>query len=620
MYKKLSIEMYLLLALIVVGCNTMSPQPALAAAPSISPGVEEKGVIQAATNPQGKLVAQPPIRITAEIPVPPAAMPLYKLTPSRAPVEFLNEKLDMIKLPTLKLNKESYIVREGSSNEEGLRAFIDLKSGDTEFIPNLAEVVKTTGQAKIIETDLVARVARAAFLDERFIQKDDTELRLAEPITIFGGENAHPEASARPEEVRREPVQMMTIVPAVRYAGGFKVYGLGSRAVVTLGNNGAIIGAMRRWRTATVAEKVRLSFAAKNVRDEIVRQLQPMMKSKGTHAVVDKIEIAYYDNNKALLQPVYHFEATLQSPNERISPIRVSGFIPLIKPREPIPDLTRQIEGVKPNKPVSPNPKLPRGGIGDAPTPNDITLGEYANRDWPNDNGYISMSYSFLNGLNSAFFLAPPTTRTQWYEAWSWEVVGPSSKYYMNAVNVAYTVPHGNWLVNTTFGNNLSNGDPWYVPNIGTGGNPGFGAASGGVLATWVIMSCEVIPSFYDRVNESGGSGNGFDAFNAWWGVFQGMHNAIGFRTIMHYPDNDTNWGFGFAASLGGDVNAAWFQEVAAYHGGDGTYASQHLKGAPQVHYDRASTMVDGRDLGQSIFAVGAQTPSQTLWNFWMGN
>jgi hypothetical protein len=102
--------------------------------------------------------------------------------------------------------------------------------------------------------------------------------------------------------------------------------------------------------------------------------------------------------------------------------------------------------------------------------------------------------------------------------------------------------------------------------------------------------------------------------------VFQGLHNAIGFRTIMFYPDDNTNWAFGYAASLGGDVNAAWFQEVAAYHGGDGTYASQHLSGSPQVHYDRASTMIDGRDLGQSIYSVGAQTASGTLWNFWMGN
>lgn len=63
-------------------------------------------------------------------------------------------------------------------------------------------------------------------------------------------------------------------------------------------------------------------------------------------------------------------------------------------------------------------------------------------------------------------------------------------------------------------------------------------------------------------------SNNGYEAFNAWWGVFQDMHNAIGFRTIMFYPDDNTNWAFGMVASLSCDVNAAWFQEVPANHDG----------------------------------------------------
>ncbi len=621
MSKKLSVVMCSVLTAFVVGFGTPSQQSASAAAKPAASQVGKTDKIQSAKEPQEQLVTQPPIRITVEIPRLPAAMPLYKLTATRAPVDFLNEKLDKVKLPQLRLDKESYVVRSGESNEQGLRAFIDLKSGDTEFIPNLDEVVKTSGQEKALDKERAAGVARAVFMDERFIPKDATELRLAEPIAIFGGANTHSEATARSGETRREPAQMMTIVPAVRYAGGFKVYGLGSHGVVTLDNNGAIIGAVRRWRMASVTERVRPSIKADMVRREILRQLQPMVRSKGTNAVVDKVEISYYDNNKELLQPVYHFEATVQPPNKRISPMRVSGFVPISTPREPIPDLTKKTEGPTPDKLIPPNPELLRGGIGTAPTPNDITLGEYANRDWPNDNGYISMSYSFLNGLTFLNSIVPgwtpPTIRTQWYEAWPSEVVGSSSKYYMNAVNVAYTVPHGDWLLNTTFSNYA---DLWYVPDIGTGGNPGFGAAAGGKLATWVIMSCEVIPSFYDRANEKGGSGNGFDAFNAWWGVFQGLHNAIGFRTIMFYPDNNTNWAFGYAASLGGDVNAAWFQEVAAYHGGDGTYASQHLNGNIQVHYDRASTMVDGRNLGQSIYAVGAQSASGTLWNFWMGN
>ena len=610
MFTKLSMFVFSILVIFIVGFSPIFKQSA---------SKKTAGPLSQIGKPAVLSDQQSPIRITVEIPKPPASMSLYKLTTNRAPVDFFNEKLDKARLPTLKLEKKYYIVRSGQSNEGGLHAFIDLRSGDAEFIPNLADVVKTAENGKALDSGRAVALARAAFKDERFIPKDATDLRLAEPITISGGANIRPDLKSG--ETRKEATQMMTMVPALRYAGGFKVYGLGSHAVVTLDNDGTIIGAVRRWRMANVAENVRPSITVDKVRSEILRQLQPMVRSKGTEAVVDKIEVAYYDNNKELLQPVYNFEATILSPDKRISPIRVSGFIPIVSPREPIPDLTKKTDGEMPKKAKTPNPKLPRNGIGNMPTPDDITLGEYCNRDWPNDNGYISMSYAFLNGLtlyNSIIpGLTPPTTRTQWYEAWPWEVVGPSSRYYMNAVNVAYTVPHGDWLINTTLSNNA---DIWYVPDIGTSGNPGFGAAAGGVLATWVIMSCEVIPSYYDRANEIGGSNNGYDAFNAWWGVFQGLHNVVGFRTIMFYPDDNTNFAFGEVASLGCDVNAAWFQEVAAYHGGDGTYASQHLNGNPQVHYDRASSMIDGRDLGQSIFSVGAQTASGTLWNFWMNN
>lgn len=102
--------------------------------------------------------------------------------------------------------------------------------------------------------------------------------------------------------------------------------------------------------------------------------------------------------------------------------------------------------------------------------------------------------------------------------------------------------------------------------------------------------------------------------------VFQGLHNVIGFRTQMLYPDDNLNWGFGYDACLGGDVNAAWFQEVAGYDPNDGPYNDGHLIGNPLVHYDRASTMIDARDLGRSIFSVGAKSASGSLWNFWMNN
>lgn len=619
MYTKLSIVIFSILVCFMVGFSPKSSAPR--ATPDIASRFDVMVAIHSATALRNQPVPQSPIRISAKIPTPPESMSLYELKTNRTPVDFLNEKLEKVKLPALRLDKKRYAVFSGFGEKESLHAFIDMRSGDTEFIPNLADVVKTAGNLKPIDSARLVTLARAALNDERFIPKDATDLQLAEPIRILGGANTRSRSKGKPGETRKQPALMMTIVPAVRYAGGFKVYGLGSHAVVTLNNEGSIIGLMRRWRMASVTERIKPVITVEKVHSEILRQLQPLTRSKGTQAVVDKVEIAYYDNNKALLQPVYHFEATIEPSNKRISPIRVSGFIPIAKLREPIPDLTSKTDGAVPRKAITPNPKLPHNGIGSKPTPDDITLGEYCNRDWHNDNGYISMSYAFLHGLTSLNSIfpgwTPPVTRTQWYEAWPWEVVGPNSKSYMNAVNVAYTVPHGDWLINSTLSNCC---DLWDVSNIGTGGNPGFGAGAGGKLATWVIMSCEVIPSYYDRANERNGSNNGFDAFNAWWGVFQGLHNAIGFRTIMFYPDNDTNWAFGWVASTGCDVNAAWFQEVAAYHSSDGSYKSQHLKDSIAVHYDRASTMIDGRNLGQSIFSVGAQSPSGTLWNFWMSN
>jgi hypothetical protein len=560
------------------------------------------------------------IRFAVSVPPAPGQMQLYRLATTAAPVQFLNEKLGAAKLPTLNLEQKSYELRSATTGNkvESLRAYVNMRNGDTHFIPNLAELIRPKLAAAPLAAERARSIANSVFADPRFIPQDVTRLQILEPTPVMGGATEHAGGAATP--TRTEPRTVMTVVPAARYVSGFKIYGIGSHAAVSLDNAGTMVGAMRRWRTATAGEAIQTGITADQVRGEIQRQLGPLVATEGTHATVDEIEVAYYDNNRDYMQPVYHFEATVEPGDRRISPIRVSGFVPIGQPREPIPSLIGPPNGQTPMKPVMPVPgQVQRMGTMGAP--GDITLGEYANRNWPSDNGYITMSNSFLNGLTFLDSilpgLTPPVSRTQWYDAYPWEVVGPSSKYYMNAVNVAYTVPHGNWLINTTYSNNT---DVWYVPNIGTGGNPGFGAAAGGALATWVIMSCEVVPSMYDRQNEAGGSDNPYTAFDAWWPVFQGLHNVLGFRTEMLYPDDALQFGFGYVASLGGDVNAAWFQEIAAYDGNDGTYNDGHLIGNPSVHYDRASTMIDARDLGQSIFSVGAQSPSSTLWNFWMGN
>ena len=302
---------------------------------------------------------------------PPAAMPVYRLTPTSAPVEFLDEKLRAAKLPTLKLDKQTYVVRSATGNEDGLRAHIDLRSGDTHFIPNLGELLRRAQTSKPYGAERAANVARSLFADARFIPKDSTELRLADPVTVEGSSTGH---GAATRVTRTAPITLMTLVSAVRYANGFRVYGLGSNAVVTLDNEGTMVGTVRRWRTAAPAESIKPRITADQIRTDIMRQMRPLVASKGTRAVVDKIELAYYDNNKDLLQPVYHFEATVNPPDRQIAPIRVSGFIQSAERASLSPTWQPPASGERPATPKPPDPNLLRGGIGTAPTPDDITL------------------------------------------------------------------------------------------------------------------------------------------------------------------------------------------------------------------------------------------------------
>jgi len=567
------------------------------------------------------------IEFATKIPPAPAAAPVYKLDATPVPTAFMNEKLVALKLPQLNLERKMLISRgqTGQTEKDKIRVIADPTSGDVHFIPNLRELTAETNLARPLELEAARSIATTAFNDLRFIPKDVTSLRVSDAIPVMGNSVEH---GAAENGTASEPKQVMTLVPAIRYANGYPVYGSGSRALVSVANDRSVTGLLRRWRTASLQSQVKPTMTSDQVKADIVRQLTPYVKG-GTHATVDTVVLAYYDGNANYLQPVYRFEAVLTPEKRGAANIKIAGYVPIGKTLEAIPDLATEVPGAKPstatappvatrieNEPIAPKAMEQPGGVGASV----ISVGEFANQDWPNSSAYLDMANSFLSGLDFGHIFAfgdPPFSRTLWWTAYPWQVNGPQSKQFMNAVNVAYTEPHGDWLLNTTLSNY---GDFWYVKNIGTGGNPGFGAAAGGVLATWVIMSCEVVPSYYDRANEAGGTDVGSTAFDPWWPVFQGLHNVIGFRTEMLYPDDALQFGFGFDAALGGDINAAWFDEVAANDGNDGTYTSQHLKGSPQVHWDRASTMIDGRDLGQSIYSVGAQTASGSLWNFWMGN
>ena len=206
--------------------------------------------------------------------------------------------------------------------------------------------------------ELATGIARSAFSDERFLPHDVTEFRVSEPITVMGAQTASSEKQAV-KATRTEPRVVLTIIPAFRCAAGFRVYGRGSHTVVSMANNQAIVGVLRCWRTASLGERVRVNIIEEQVRASIERQLRAVVATEGTQATADKIDIAYYDANANYLQPVYYFEATVKSGSERVSNIKIAGYVPIAKELEPIPDLSARPEGPTP---ATPKQNLKAGG------------------------------------------------------------------------------------------------------------------------------------------------------------------------------------------------------------------------------------------------------------------
>lgn len=559
------------------------------------------------------------IAIQAPIPQPPASLQLYSLKKTAVPSDAVNAKLRVQNLPSLSAEGNFLISRFGTG-PDSLRAFGDPSTGFVEIIPNMSDLVKAAA-VRGITPDAATKAAQTFLGNRTVIPADGTTFSLETPSLLKGSSGKKSDGQTTAAQAEKT---LLALVAAHRRVGNYAVWGPGSTAVVSVDNSGAVAGLLRHWKTASPGQTQKTTMTADSVRQSILRQLRPATKSDGTTALVDLIDLGYYDGDSNYLQPVYRFEATVTG-RDGLNPYRIAGFVPLVTaPVEALPDLAATpVNGPNPENRSAPlNPLSPGGGKSGLITPSatSIPVGQYINRDWRNDAGYTNMANAFMGRLQAGNTSIPGIaynfSRTQYYEAWPAQLAGNTNLNRFNAVRIAYTVPHGDWLLNTTLSNY---GDLWRVTDIGAGGTPGFGGGAGGLLATWIIASCEVLPSFFDRANEVGTAGNGYRAFDAWWQVFKGLHNAIGYRTIMFYPNTPLNNEFGYNSGLGGDVVANWFQAITA-HGSNSTYVNAHLKNGLRSRYDRGSAMVDARNLGQSIYSINTQTAAGTLWNFWMGD
>lgn len=535
-------------------------------------------------------------------------LPFFELTPLAPPTQYVDSLLSAMPYFPLVQHDKLMIATDG----QVVRAFVDPQTGDATVVPDLNR--PHSSELKIVATD----AAKQALDAEQLIPDDATHYRMSNEIPVFGA-SARIHADKGPQPELMHPRQLeFTFVAVQRYAAGHPVYGKGSRMVFSISPEGKVVGFLRRWKSAKRSKTMTpMTPHPAKVIAQIREQLQPYIATNTIN--VDSIQEAYYDTNQRYLQPVLRYTAVLTPIRGDLPAAHIYGFLPLCNVHEDIPILDAHQVGDEP--PMDPQQPLPsqqnpelfaqeaRVDVNDLGVNNKpITLGEYANR----DSTMLDMATDFRNGIAGKLgteHIGTSITRTQWYWAEPWEVTTVGAQSFLNSVDIAYTQPYGDWYRSTTLSNDQ---DLWQINT----GNVHLGAAAHGRLATWVIDASNVVPSYDDVAADNQA---GINAFTPWFSIFYGLHNVVGFRTQMWMHDG-LNVPFSQAAGLGLDINASWFQEIAAdsNYNGDEAYYEPHLK--RYVHFGRASVFVDARDCGHSIYDTQAQSKANVLWNFWMGN
>ena len=502
-------------------------------------------------------------------------LPLFRLIRTASPAKFVAAALAKGGVEPLTAAGHRLESRDGKGV---LHAYADAVTGDAEIFP---DITPSRGPASHVAP---AEVAASVFASRDIIPKDATTMRLGDATGVYGAT-----ASRGPNgtSIGKSGQQLFfTYVPAIRYAAGLQVFGQGSQATVAIGTDGSVRGLVRRWEAASVAGSVAPTTTARQLAQSIAAQVGPF--ARNARIIVNNVTPAYYDNNAAFLQPVYAFFATIH-PLHGGKDDHVRGYVPFGKLAESLPTVGG-ISGVAPSL-------AGFGGHGGLPqnAPSQITLGQYAN----DDGTMQDMANAYYNGFDSVTpgKYGPPINRTQWYYATVCMYYSCANSY-VNDVQIAYTSPHGDWWENTTNGNSKGF---FYIDQIGTGGNPGYGSSKSGRMVTWIMDSCENVPSYYDLQYTTG---NGDNAFNYWWQVFQGLHRVLGYRTMMLLGEDTMNYDIAQALAQGANAGSAYYNEVAAFS--YGTYTDTHI--GQVVHYDRVSILNDTRNGSESIYSIQGQS------------
>ena len=492
------------------------------------------------------------------VPKIPSSLPILKLTAQAPPTAFLTDTLSKVgiqKTAIQPLTKTPALVARGVSaqltgvvQKDTVLAYWHAQTGEAEIHPQL-EQLKTEKFVAANNPHLAAAstLARTVFARTDILPKDATQYTLGAASALLG---STAQKGANGEVTQSAPAIYLSYVPVHRTVQGYPVYGPGSNALLGVDNAGAIQAFSLHWKAATangLAQEKRTSAQVYAALQAVVRPL-----AKGGNVQVLSAGIVYYDDNEsAQLGPAYRLTArvhTNPSSGATAGKLADDDFIVLYAPYGNAalsPTLT-QSGGAQPQTAVESLKSVPVKKV----APGDPTVGRYVVRN--DDPGWVNDANSFWSGL-TFLFGGSLFTNSQYYWAYPFEFTTNASSY-VNSVQVGEVEAHGDWWYFTTY-------QDWGDGvNLDTNPAPGagYGPVNHGSLNYLILHGCEIVPSAAEAPCPAGmPTTDNRPWSDPWFRIFQGLHTAVGYRTIMYINDN-VGLLFGSDLRLGVPVISAW--------------------------------------------------------------
>ncbi len=181
----------------------------------------------------------------------------------------------------------------------------DLATGDFSFSKSTERYTNGKFVPELPDPQAAQKMAMEFLRQYNLAPLQDNELKMVHA----GGLRAAP--AGAPNQVK----DIFRTIYYGRLLDSLPVVGPGSRIVVQVGDKGEIVGATRRWRelAKTTAKRTLKVSEIKNEKEATEEAGRVIATEFGANAkfTINKVQMAYFDQGGAYIQPVYAVEATV---------------------------------------------------------------------------------------------------------------------------------------------------------------------------------------------------------------------------------------------------------------------------------------------------------------------